>query len=215
MKNSKLLYRFMMALGIIFLTTFFVVAYWYSMNIGILKMQVFEQYMGYWFCFFVVGGAVLLIVGVLRTDIPSIKKFRGYIAISIPVIVLFLLFSASMYAFNQSFFNSFAVRSEITQVTVLSTSPLILSLNVKPITDYDSRIDGALIMDSNNNHVAEISQPEYIVSENWQGLAMAVLPAGSEIALTLDFNTTLPSGNYLVRLYVWEGNHGSSHFTIP
>jgi hypothetical protein len=192
----------MMVLGIIFLTTFFVVDYWYSMNIGILKMQVFEQYIGYWLCFFLVGGAVLLIVGVLRTDIPSIKKYRGLIAFSIPMICTLLFFHAGWVAINQSF--SFPTRSEITQVTVVSTSPLILSLNVKAITDYDNRIDGALIMDSNNNRVAEISKVE-----------MAVLPAGSEIALTLDFNTTLPSGDYLVRLYAWEANHGSSPFTIP
>ena len=211
MKHPKLVYGFMMVLGIIFLTTFFAVDYWYSMNIGILKMQVFEQYMGYWFCLFVVGGAVLLIVGVLRTDIPSIKKFRGYIAISIPVIVLFLLFSASMYAFNQSFFNSFAVRSEITQVTVVSTSPLVLTLDVKAITDYDSAIDGAVI--HNNNDVVVAEYYRGMVGGSYQPLGE--LMAGSTRTLTLNFSCTIPSGNYTVMLYGNDINHGRSPFTIP
>ena len=42
----------------------------------------------------------------------------------------------------------------------------------------------------------------------------SLLPAGSEITVTVDFNTTLPSGSYLVRLSSWDYNHGESFFTI-
>ena len=122
-----------------------------------------------------------------------------------------------IYEGNQAFFNSYAVRSEITQVTVVSSSPLILSINVKAITDYNSRIDGAIVLNSNSVLVAETSPSalEWFVSENFQGLALAMLPAGSEITLNLNFSSILPSGNYTVRLTGNDINHGSSSFTIP
>ena len=48
-----------------------------------------------------------------------------------------------------------------------------------------------------------------------EGYALAVLPAGSEISLTLTFDITLPPGSYRVRLTCWHENHGSSLFIIP
>ncbi len=207
----------MMILGISLVTIFFVAWYWYYSNIYILKMPLLEQLFSdpYLVWLFLLGGPILLIVGVWGVDIPLIKKYRGLVAIAVPIFVSVMFCYLWIGALNYSFANSFAVRSEITHLTVVSTNPLVLSLNVKAITDYDSRIESAIILNSNNDIVAEISKREYIVSNNWQGLAMAVLPAGSEITLTLDFNKTLPSGNYLVRLTAWEMNHGSAPFTIP
>jgi hypothetical protein len=48
--------------------------------------------MSHFFCFFLFGGAVLLAVGALRTDMPSIKKHRWLIAVSIPAIASLLFF---------------------------------------------------------------------------------------------------------------------------
>jgi hypothetical protein len=217
MKHPELLYRLMVVLGLILLTTFFVVCYWSFSNIYIIKMPWLEQNGISFFFFFLVGGAVILTIGALQVDIPRIKKYRGFIACSIPLIIILLLFQLWIYEGNQSFVNSFVVRSEITEVTVVSATPLILSLDVKAITDYDSRIDGAIVLNSKDILVAETSPDarEWFVSGNFQGLALAILPAGSEITLNLNFSSVLPSGNYTVRLTGNDINHGSSPFTIP
>ena len=111
----------------------------------------------------------------------------------------------------------FPLRSEITQVTVVDTSPLVLSVGVKAITSSDSKIEQAIVINSHNEIVAETSfdDRKWIEYGSFKGLALAVLPAGSETTVTLDFNTTLPSGCYLVRLSSWHDNHGDFPFTIP
>ena len=111
----------------------------------------------------------------------------------------------------------FPMRSEVTQVSVISTNPFILSVDFKAITSRDIRINGAIIINSNGNLVAQtdFNAREWIVVNDFHGLALAVLPTGSEITLTLNFYTTLASGNYFVRLYLWHTNHGSFLFTIP
>ena len=83
---------------------------------------------------------------------------------------------------------------------------------MKAITSRDTRIEVAIVLNDDNELVAKtpLDDREWI-----EGLALAVLPAGSEIKLTLDFNNTLPAGNYLLRLTCWHQNHGSSSFTVP
>jgi hypothetical protein len=154
------------------------------------------------------------IVGSGRQHFKNHRKlFTAFVAILVPLAVFGVFFVASWHMIFIA--PMFPMRSEITQLIVVDNSPLILSLNLKAITSRDSRIDGAIVLNSNNVIVAEIYKREWVVSKNWQGLALAILPAGSEITLTLDFNTTLPSGIYLVRPTCWGDNHGSSTFTIP
>ena len=108
----------------------------------------------------------------------------------------------------------FPLRSEITQVTLVDDSPLVLSLCVKAITSRDTRIECALILDSNDTLVASYWNEEIMVNGVSTFQPICVLPAGSEITVTIDFNTTLPSGSYLIRLSAWHHNHGESFFTI-
>ena len=49
----------------------------------------------------------------------------------------------------------------------------------------------------------------------WTLTSLGELSAGSEITLTIAFNSTLPAGNYCVMLSSWHDSHGSSPFTIP
>jgi hypothetical protein len=139
-------------------------------------------------------------------------------AFSMPLISL-LLFVICVFAIGSIYFSApmFPLRSEITQVTVVDIDPLILSLNVKAITSRETRIESALVL-NDNEIVAQIPSDEKWaewVQSNHQPFTLAELPAGSEISLTLDFNTTLPSGDYLVILSSWHNDHGSSPFTIP
>jgi hypothetical protein len=88
---------------------------------------------------------------------------------------------------------------------------------VKAITNRDTRIDGALVLNSDGTDVAtHYLEPIIVVDyyshdQTYVRQSICELPAGSEITLTIDFNTTLPSGSYLVRLYCWGSNHGSSY----
>jgi len=214
MKHPKLVYGFIAVLGIVILALAIAGAYLNQIDaVSILASLASTEF---WLCF-VLGGIVSLTVGVLGIGRQHLKNHRNLFtalaALLIPLLTFATVIVAS--ALIVVYAPVFPMRSEITKVTVVDNGPLILSLNVKALTSRDSIIEGAFIMDSNDNLVAEIFKREYIVSKNWQGLAMAVLSAGSEITLTLDFNTTLPSGNYLVRLCSWGSNHGSSAFTIP
>ena len=143
-----------------------------------------------------------------RQHLKSHKRlFTALAAVLVPVLTFATMFFALTMIVVSTLF-IFPMRSEITQVTVIDTNPLVLSVNVKALTSRDSKIYGANVMNSNDDIVAEIFEQG--------GLAMAILPSGSEITLTLDFNTTLASGDYVIRLHGgMHDNHGSSPFTIP
>ena len=215
-KHSRPLFGLLAVLGIIFLTLVLAGIYLDAIDAVSILASLSIPQLGLWF---VLGGIVFLTVGILGIGRQHFKNHRNLFT-ALAVLLIPLLTFATMFVASALvivYAPMFPMRSEITQVTVVDTSPLILSLNVKAITSRDSRIDWAIILNSNDALVAETppSAREWIVSKNFQGLALAVLPAGSEITLTLNFNTTLPSGNYLVRLTSWGSNHGSSPFTIP
>jgi len=220
MKLSKLLFVSMMIIGISLLTTFFVAWYCYYSNIYIRKIPILEQLfsMPYFLCLCLLGGPVLLIVGVWGTKISLIKRYRGLIVISIPIIVILLFGHMWVAGLNYSFSNSYAVRSEITQLTVVSNSPLALSLNVKAITDYDTEIYGAVV--SCNGHDATGQKPIMTVydeaTRSYSNQSTIELPARSTILLTLTYTEKLRSGNYTILLLGgMHYNHASSLFTIP
>ena len=85
------------------------------------------------------------------------------------------------------------LRSEITQVTVVNNNPLVLSLAVKSITSKNTWIEGAIILNSTNKNIARVpSSEEFVAGFAQKGyFALDELPGGSQISLTLDFNTTL------------------------
>lgn len=170
---------------------------------------------GFWFMW---GGIVLLtvgVVGIIRQYFKNHRKLLSAIAILItPTLTFFTMLVACSLIFAPMYF---PMRSEITQVTVVDTEPLVLSVVAKAITSRDSRIDQAFVINGDNELVAETSLGDRVRFElgAFKGLALAVLPAGSEITLTLNFNASLPAGDYVVRLTSWGANHGDSSFTIP
>jgi len=216
-KHSRLLFGFFVVLGIIFLMLA-IVGNYLNASDAVSILAPFHSQLG-----FLLGGMVFTTVGIVGTGRHYFKNhrklFTSLAAILVPLAVFGIFFVA---AWNMIFYAPvFPMRSEITQVTVIDTSPLVLSLNVKAITSRDTRIDGALVLNSDGTDVATYYLEPIIVvdyyshEQTYVRQSICELPTGSEITITLDFNKTLPSGNYLVRLSSWGSNHGSSPFTIP
>ena len=203
MKYSKLLFGFIAILGIVFLTLVLAGLYLDYVDAASILASLNSR-LGLWF---VLGGIVFLTVGVIGMGRQHFKNHRNIFTalavLLIPLLTLAIMFVASVLVIVYA--PMFPMRSEITQVSLISTSPLILSVDVKAITSRDTAIEGANIMDYNDdNRVAYCPLKPFIE-----------LPAGPTKTLTLNFNTTLPSGSYIVRLVSWESHHGSSPFTIP
>ena len=215
MKKSTLLYLSSTIIGIVMITLVLLGGYLDAADaLNILSLLS----LGYFGIFFVLGGIASLttgIVGIIRQYFKNHRKLLTALAIILIPPVTFASFAVG-YTFAIFSAPMFPMRSEITQVTVVDTNPLVLSVSAKAITSGDSRIDQAIILNSNNELVAETSfdDRERMEYGGFKGLALAILPAGSEITLTLNFNNTLPAGNYLVRLTCWHQNHDSSSFTI-
>jgi hypothetical protein len=216
LKKSTILYLSSAILGIILLALVLVGTYLDAIDALNILVSFSPTKLGFGF---MIGGIISLTVGIVGIGRQFFRSHGTFLqAFSIPLISL-LLFVTFIFAINSIYSSApmFPLRSEITQVTVVDTSPLVLSVDVKAITSSDSRIDQAIVINSNNELAAETSfdDREWIEYGGFKGLALAVLPEGSEIALTLNFNATLPSGDYLVSLVCWHTNHGSSLFTIP
>ena len=215
LKKSTMLYWSFAILGVVLIALFLVGSYLDAVDSLSIVTLLSPTQLGLWF---VLGSIVLItigIVGIIRQHFKNHRKLLSALAILfIPSLTFFTMFIACSLVLV---FPYFPMRSEITQVTVVDTSPLVLSVGVKAITSRDSRIDQAIVINSDNELVAETSfdDREWFEQGDFKGLALAVLPAGSEITLTLNFNTTLPSGDYLLRLSSWGANHGDSPFTMP
>ena len=212
MKKSTIPYCSFAILGFALLALVLVGAYLDAMDSLSILSLLSPSKLGLWF---VLGSIVSLTVGMVGIICHYFKNHRKLLSALAILLIPPLTFFASLFAYSIIISNAlwFPMRSEITQVTVVDTDPLVLCLNVKAITSRDTRIESALIL-NNNEIIAQVPS-----EEEWEGVwgqfTLAELPGGSEILLTLDFNTTLPSGDYLVRLTCWHNNQGSSPFTIP
>lgn len=211
------MFGFIVVLAIVFLILILVGTYLDAgdtLNILTLFSATSPTKLGQWL---MLGGIILItvgMVGIIRQYFKNHKNLLSALAIlSIPPLTFTIFFVA--YNFTILSAPMFPIRSEITQVTVVDTNPLILSVDVKAITSRDTRIDSAFILDSSDTIVASYCNEEIMVKEVSTFEPICILPAGSEINVTVDFNTTLPSGDYLVRLSSWGDNHGDSLFTIP
>jgi hypothetical protein len=167
---------------------------------------------------FMLGGIIFLPAGIVGVGRQYFKCHRRLFTVLAILLIPPLIFVSFFFGCVSAVLMApmFPLRSEITQVTVVDVDPLVLCLDVKAITSRDTRIDSAFIL-NNNDIVAQVpSDQEWVEwAERGQFFTLADLPSGSEISLTLDFNTTIPSGYYLVRLSSWHNNHGESFFTIP
>ncbi len=223
--HSRVIYGMFAVLGIFCLTLFLAVNYLDSVDaISFLEplypsqLWRYPMQLGY-FVFFstLVGGIVFVTVGVLGIGSKYFTNHRTLLTLLlllIPSLAFVTMYWASVEITLSA--PMFPMRSEITQVTIVSSNPLVLFLNVKAITCRDSRIAGALIFNKYDQLVAQCyPERKWIDYGDFHGMGFAVLPAHSEIVLTLNFNSTIPSGNYTVRLTEWEENHGSAPFVIP
>ncbi len=204
MKHSRLFYGLLAVLGIVFLTLCLVGIYLNAID----AISVFAALPSEFVLWFLSIGIFFMTVGIVGTGRQHLKSHKRLFTALAAVLVPVLTFAAMFFALTTIAVNTmfiFPMRSEIAQVTVVDTNPLILLVDVKALTSRDSMIVGASVMNSNDVIVAEIFERVRVL-----------LPAGSEITLTLDFNTTLPSGNYVIRLYGgMQFNHGSAPFTVP
>jgi len=213
-KKSTVLYWSFAILGIVFIALVLVGGYLAAAD----SLSVLASFSLWYFgLFLVVGGIVLLTIGFIGVGRQYFKNHRRLFTVLSILLVPPLIFGTFIVGYTYAFVNApmFPLRSEITQVTVVDNNPLVLSLSVKAITSRDTRIDSAFILDSNDTLVASYWNEEIMVKGVSTFEPICVLPAGSEITVTVDFNTTLPSGSYLVRLSSWHDNHGESPFTIP
>ncbi len=161
----------------------------------------------------------------------QIKKkrtlFTALTVALIPLLVVTLLFSIS-FATTYPIMSSPPERMAISDVSVIATNPLILSLKAKSFYMAEIRFDNAYVKDNNQNTVASIIGKEVEVQNstdnpaNWPGYPYwtfqfaARLPAASEKILTLNFNTTIPSGEYSIWLHSYrQGTFTTLHFSIP
>ncbi len=207
MKHSKLLFGFITILGVIFLILCLVGSYLYVRD-SVSVLASFGTQLGFWF---VLSGTGLVTVGILGLDWKNVKKYRKrFVALYVVLIPLTTFVIVWFASLNIMLGAPISIqRSEITQVIVIDTNPLILSVDVKAITSKDGQIECAFIInDDNGTLVTHMDHPD-------EG-PLAVLPSGSEISLTLNFDTTLTSGNYIVLLSSWNDHvgHGRYTFTI-
>ena len=224
MKHSKFVSGFITVLGIVFLVLVLVSVYLDSIDaISILELLYPSQSgLGLWL---LPGGTVLLIAGLMGIGRQHFKT-RGklYTGLVVFVILIFIFYgvfgSVGMMILNAPMF---PMRSEITQVTLVDTNPLVLYLGVKGITTADSRIGSVSILNSNRTMVAEYHMDDVVVLDEhgypYSGsVPICVLSGGSSMKLTVRFNCTLSSGDYTI--FLASGgfgldSHGSAPFTIP
>ena len=219
MKFSARFYGLIAILGIVILALVLAGSYLDgadSLSILVLLSPMSSSNLGHWFVF---GGIALLtvgMVGIIRQYFQNHRKlFTALAILLIPPLTFGILVVGSVNAFFGAL-SMDHLRSEITEVTVVDTNPLVLSVDVKAITSKNTWIESAQVRNSTGSIVAQIPSEEVWKAEAVYGyFTLAELPGGSEISLTLDFNTTLPSGDYIVKLTCWKTNHGSSSFTIP
>ena len=216
MRNSKVLYWSFVILGIVFIALVLVGGYLAAAySLSVLASFSLWYFGGY----FVLGGIVLLTIGIIGFGRQYFKNHRRLFTTLAILLVPPLIFATFVMGYSFAFISApmFPVMSEITQVAVVDTEPLVLSVGVKAITSRGSRIEQASVFNHNRTLVAQTSLGDRVRfdSEFYKGLALAVLPTGSEITVTLNFTDALPSGDYTVSLSSWHVAHGSSPFTIP
>ena len=164
------------------------------------------------------------------------KLLFGLVAVLGAVVTVSVLFSAWLGALTVGN-PGFLYENEVSlEVSVNNTDPLILTVNMKSLFLYEAGVgstghmtvpnadlefDHGYIQDDNQTVVAECPRtvPFGSVSDGRghyvQHFIVCILPANSTKTVTLNFNTTLPSGNYCLTLHTHGNAIYSDYFTIP
>jgi hypothetical protein len=110
----------------------------------------------------------------------------------------------------------------IEKVSVNNIDPFVLTVDMKSLYYLDIEFDRGYVQDGNQTVVAQCLRnvPYGSVSDgrghSVQHFIVCILPANSEKTVTLNFNTTLPPGNYRLTLQTSFGySLYSDYFTIP
>ena len=149
----------MVLFGIVFLAIILTSLYlYYSDAISVLASLGSSQYV----IWFVLSGIVIITVGTVGLGRQHFKAHRNLLTLLMVVLVPLLTYATVLFAATLMIVSApmFPTRSEITEVIVVEANPLVLSLSVKAITSRDSRIDSAIIKNSNETMVASFFSEE-------------------------------------------------------
>jgi uncharacterized membrane protein (DUF485 family) len=226
-KHSTFIFGFIAAFGLAILTFFLTAVYLartLSSEILTIEAIVPSSILGNFWVLFLIFGTGFLTIGVMGIGRQRIKNkktlFTALTAILTPIIV-FTLFLSTLLATTYPTLNDPPERMSLTNVSVIATNPLTLSLNAKSFYMTEIYFDRAYIKDPDQTTVASIIGKEVEVqkpnsSPYWTFQFVARLPAASEKALTLNFNTTLPSGEYSVWLHSYrQQTFTTLYFNLP
>ncbi len=113
-------------------------------------------------------------------------------------------------------------RIALNNVSVSGNNPLILIANMTSFHHSEIEFSYGYIQDKNQTVVAQcLREVPYGSSADGRGhwsqhYVVCVVPANSTAQVSLNFNTTLPSGNYCLKLGYWSYSAlYSDYFTIP
>jgi hypothetical protein len=225
MKHSRLLFAFIVLLGVFLVAAFFAIVYWgntFSAEILTMQSLIPSPYLSYFMLFSIIVGTFFLTIGILgigRHYFKNHSRLFFLVAMLVPMIVL-TSFVSMMSVFWDPLYEA-PERLVITHVSVNSTYPLILSLNVKSLYSVEIDFVEACVKNDKQVTVASIEGTWVTVEiDEWGPVSrmqfVGQLPGGSEKTLTFNFNTTSPSGNYSVWLYSRRYyTFVSPHFAIP
>jgi|WetSurMetagenome_2_1015567.scaffolds.fasta_scaffold18385_3 hypothetical protein len=232
-KHSTLIFAFITALGLAFITFFLMVYYWgatWSAEYLTIKALIPNIIFVNLVLFLIVGTGFLTfgILGIGRQRIKNKRKLFTVLTVALTPLLVFTLFFSMILATTYLPASLPPEKMAITQVSVTANNPLTLSLNAKSFYSFEIWFDEAYVKDYNQTTVASIIGKMVEVQnstdnpKNWPGYPywtfqfVARLPAASEKILTLNFNTTLPSGEYSVWLHSYrQGTFTTLYFSIP
>ncbi len=226
-KYSTLIFGFIATLGIALLTFFLTAAYLactYSSEILTLEALVPSSILGHFWVLFLIFGTGFLMVGILGIGRQRIKNKRTLftvLTVALTPILVFALFFSVVLATTYPVLSDPPERMAIINVSLISTNPLVISLDAKSFYMADIWFDYACVKDCNQTTVGSIIG-EMVEAQKpnstpyWTFQFAARLPAASEKILTLNFNTTLPSGEYSVWLHSYrQSTFTTLYFSIP
>ena len=205
-KYSKLFFCILTILGSSFLAFIFISIYWSRTSaIEILTIEALipkaSQSNLAWFS--LLGGGGFLTVGISGLVRHFVKAKNAFTVLAVFMVPLLIFACFSVFVIGVGPMD----RMAITHVSLDNNSPLILAFSVKSFSSGEIYFDEAYVNDSGHNTVARIYGELHTIGR---------LPSGSEQALTFNFNTTLPPGDYTAWLRTRvAGNTYSSSFTIP
>ncbi len=219
-KHSTLIFGFITALGLTILTFFFTAVYLartYSSGILMIEALIPSSILGHFWVLFLISGTSFLMVGILgigRQRLKSKRTFFTVLTVALTPILVFALFFSVGLATTYPVLCDPPEKMALTNVSLIGTNPLILSLDAKSFYMADIWFDNVYVKDCNQTIAAsiigemvEVQKPNS--TPYWTFQFAAQLPAASEKTLTLNFNTTLPPGEYIV----WLHSYRQSTFT--